>query len=93
MSEWKSRLDELVRKFEQERDELRLKLHLAKADVRDELAELDVKMAQFRERASRADDEARDAMGDIGDAARNLAEEIRQGFARVRSKFQDGGPR
>lgn len=93
MSEWKSRFDELVQKFEQERDELRLKMHLAKADARDELAELDVKMAQFKERASRADDEAREAMSDIGDAARNLADEIRQGFARVRAKFQDTGAR
>ncbi len=88
MSEWKQRFNEVVAKLEQERDELRLKMHLAKADVRDELAELDEKMAELRERASRADDEAREALGDIGDAAKALASEIREGFSRVRSKFQ-----
>jgi hypothetical protein len=87
MAEWKQRLNELMEKLEQERDELRLKIHLAKADARDELAQLDGKMAQLRERASRVDDEAKDAMGDIGDAARNLANEIREGFERVRRKW------
>jgi len=87
MSEWKQRLNELMEKLEQERDELRLKIHLAKADARDELAQLDDKMAQLKERASRVDDEAKEAMGDIGDAARNLANEIREGFERVRRKW------
>ena len=87
MSEWRGRLNELMAKLEQERDELRLRIHLAKADARDELAQLEVRMAELKERASRADDEARDAMGDIGDAARKLVEEIREGFERVRKKF------
>ena len=87
MTEWRQRLDEVIAKMEQERDELRLKLHLAKADARDELDKLDVKMAELKARASRVDDEARDALGDIGDAAKGLAEEIKEGFTRVRNLF------
>jgi small-conductance mechanosensitive channel len=87
MAEWKERLDELMTRLEQERDELQLKMHLAKAEARDELARLDTKMSQLRERASRVDDEARDAFDDIGDAARTLVNEIKEGFERVRKQL------
>lgn len=87
MAEWRDRINELMTRLEQERDELQLKMHLAKADARDELAKLDDKMAQLRERASRVDDEAKEAFGDISDAARNLAAEIKEGFERVRKQL------
>jgi small-conductance mechanosensitive channel len=87
MAEWRERLDELMTRLEQERDELQLKMHLAKAEARDELARLDTKMSQLRERASRVDDEARDAFDDIGDAARTLVNEIKEGFERVRKQL------
>jgi len=87
MAEWRERFDELMMRLEQERDELQLKMHLAKAEARDELARLDAKMSQLRERASRVDDEAKDAFGDIGDAARNLVNEIKEGFERVRKQL------
>jgi methyl-accepting chemotaxis protein len=87
MSEWRERINELMTRLEQERDELQLKMHLAKADARDELARLDDKMSQLRERASRVDDEAKEAFGDISDAARKLAAEIKEGFERVRKQL------
>jgi predicted nucleic acid-binding Zn-ribbon protein len=87
MAEWRDRINELMTRLEQERDELQLKMHLAKADARDELAKLDDKMVQLRERASRVDDEAKEAFGDISDAARKLAAEIKEGFERVRKQL------
>jgi hypothetical protein len=80
-------MDELMVRLQQERDELQLRMHLAKAEARDELARLDEKMSQLRERASRVDDEAKEAFGDIGDAARNLVNEIKEGFERVRKQL------
>jgi uncharacterized protein YPO0396 len=87
MAEWRQRIDELMLRLQQERDELQLRMHLAKAEARDELARLDEKMSQLRERASRVDDEAKDAFGDIGDAARNLVNEIKEGLERVRKQL------
>ncbi len=87
MSEWKERFTELMTRLEQERDELQLKMHLFKKDARDEMAKLDDKMAQLRERYARVDDEAREAFGDISDAARSLATEIKEGFERVRKQL------
>lgn len=81
---WRTRLQEVLADLERERDELRLKLHLAKADGRDELARVEEKLAELRLRAGAAGSEAREAMDDINQAASRLADEIREGFSRVR---------
>ena len=81
---WKAKFHEVLADLERERDELKLKVHLAKADGRDELARMEEKIAQLRFRAGAAGSEARDAMDEIGDAASKLVGEIREGFARVR---------
>ncbi len=81
---WKAKVHEVLADLERERDELKLKIHLAKADGRDELARIEDKIAQLRFRAGAAGSEARGAMDDIGDAASRLVGEIREGFARVR---------
>lgn len=84
MSVWRERWQKVVADLEQERDELKVRLHLAKAEGRDEWARLDGKLAELKLRADAAGTEAKEAMDDIGDAARKLAAEIREGFDRVR---------
>ena len=84
MAEWHAAWQKLVADFERERDELKLRLHLAKAEGRDELDKLDARIAELRQRADAASSEAKDAMGDITEAAKKLAAEIRQGLDRVR---------
>lgn len=84
---WKARLQDVLTDLERERDELKLKVHLAKAEGRDELARLEEKIAELRFRAGAAGSEARGAMDDINEAASKLAEEIREGLARVRKTF------
>jgi hypothetical protein len=81
---WKARLQDVLDDLERERDELKLKLHLARAEGRDELARMEEKLAELRFRAGAAGTEARDAMDGINEAASRLADEIRDGFARVR---------
>ncbi len=84
MANWREKFQQVVADLERERDELKLKLHLAKADGRDEWARLDGKLAELRLRADAAGNEARDALDDVGEAAKKLADEIREGFKRVR---------
>jgi hypothetical protein len=86
MTEWHAKWEEVLQDLERQRDEIKLKLHLAKADARDEWARLnlDDKIATLRQRADAAGGEARDAMKDIGIAADRLADEIREGLERVR---------
>jgi len=92
MSDWRERLDALVQELEQERDELRVKLHLAKADAKDELkrmdAQLDEKIAELKEKMSGLDKDGDGRiLDDLGDAARGLAEDIRRGFQRFRERL------
>lgn len=84
MADLHPRVQQLLSDLERQRDELRVKMHLAKVDGREELAKLDAKLDQLRARAGRVSTEAQSAAGDIGDAAKALASEIREGFDRIR---------
>lgn len=84
MSEWSDRWQAILGDFERQRDELKVRLHLAKAEAREEMARLETKMDTLRLRAQSAGSEAKDAMKDIGGAAEQLANEIRIGLDRVR---------
>lgn len=92
MSELRQRAQALMQELEQERDELRVKMHLAKADAKDELAkldaQLDAKMAELKQKVASFDkDGDGSAMDDLGDAARGLADDIRSSFQKFRERF------
>lgn len=78
------KLRKLTEQLEQERDQLKLKIGLAKLEARDEWHEIEGKLDSLRARARVVRDEARDAKGDVGAAAETLVDEIKEGFARLR---------
>jgi hypothetical protein len=80
----REKLREMLEKLEQERDELRVRLHLGKAEAREEWEKLEVRTAELRVRLDKAGDEAGEVMDDVGMAAKLLGEEIREGFVRLR---------
>ena len=84
MAELHPRVEQLLTDLEKQRDELKVRMHLAKAEGRDEMAKLEAKLEQLRTRFGRAGAEAQSAAGDVGEAAKLLAGEIRDGFARVK---------
>lgn len=84
MSDHRAKLDEMMKKLEAERDELKVKLGLAKLEARDEWQDLEKKMESLRGRMRVLGDEAKEASGDVGSAASALADEIKDGFARLR---------
>lgn len=92
MTEWRQRLQQLVTELEQERDELRVKVHLARADAKDELekleAQLDARMAELKARVASYDkDGDGSVMDDLGDAAKSLARDLQEGFRKFRERF------
>lgn len=84
MADAKEKLQDVLTKLETERDELMVKLGLAKLEAREEWHELEKKMDTLRGRMKVVGEEAREAGGDVADAARGLAGEIREGFERIR---------
>jgi hypothetical protein len=82
--DWRAKWQQVLTDLERERDELKLRIHLAKAEGRDEWDRIDKKLDELRFRASAAGTEAKDAMDDVGEAAKKLADEIKAGLDRVR---------
>lgn len=79
-----SKLDSLLQRLETERQELQLKLGLAKLEARDEWKDMEEKLDRLRGRIKVLRGEAQEASGDVGAALDTLADEIKEGFARIR---------
>lgn len=77
-------VETIVEQLRQQRDELRLKLHLAKAEVRDVWDDLERKWEHLRARLPLMREAVSESSKDVAAAARLLAEEIRHGYERLR---------
>jgi hypothetical protein len=76
--------DGLLERLRCERDELRVRVHLAKLELRQEWDELERKWELVRSRSGSALREARGAGKEVGTAAGALLGEIREGYKRIR---------
>lgn len=77
-------LDELLEKLKQRRDELNLQLHLGKAEAKDLWQQTEEKWQHLRDQLEQIDNETGDIAKDVGAAAMLVADEIRQGYERLR---------
>lgn len=80
-------LEKLVASLKQQRDELSLQLHLAKAEARDEWNELEGRWERMRGKLEQARQVAGETGQEVGAAASLLAEEIARGYERIRRLF------
>jgi len=87
MSEMQQELDELIKSLKQQRDELAVKVHFGKEEARDEWNRLTAKMEELL----RAYEPTRAAVEETADnvwtALRLAANELKDGFERVRSSL------
>ncbi len=74
--------------LEQTRDELRVKLHLAAADTRDEFDKLESRWLNAKDEIARLGAQTKEPIHELGEAARKLADELRNGYARVRQQLK-----
>lgn len=68
------------------RDELRVQLHLAKADAKDEWNRLEESWENVERELATVRDHAKGPMAEINHAAHELLNEIKQGYARLRTR-------
>jgi len=87
MTDTTDQIEEVLARLKQERDELRLKLHLAKEDLGDEWDKVETAMTKLESRARHVGDGTMEASRDVGAAVKLLAEEIRNGFDTIRKRF------
>ena len=87
MAEMREELKKLEDSLLQQRDELRVKLHLAKADARDEWEALEGKWAEAQTKFAQVRQSAGESMEEIEAAARLLGDEVLKGYERIRRLF------
>lgn len=96
MSTWRERMDAMMKELQQERDELRVKMSLGKAELRDELAELDGKLDELRSRAAawadKADDQLDDVVADAREKAADWLGDLKAGYQKIRDRMRDDEP-
>lgn len=84
MTETHDDMKKFVETLKQQRDELKVKLHLAKAEAADEWEKAEKKWGQLKAKTRVLGTEAGGASKDIGAAAKQLAKEIKHGYDRIR---------
>ena len=85
MEHTKDNLKKLVDELAQQRDELNVKLQLAKAEVRDEWDKLETKWEEVKGKMATLSEEAGKATESVTTAAGLLADEIKKGYERIRN--------
>ncbi len=87
MNDLKAGMDRVLKDLRKERDELRVKLHLAKMEAGEEWQKLEAKLSQLEAKTRELGTATAEASHDIGAAAKILGEEISSGFKKVRKHF------
>ena len=83
--------DDMIEELKQKRDELRLQMHLASKEVKDEWEELEEKMEHFSGKAKQFSNDAKlkETGAGIGDALGQLGGELKRGYDRIREALRD----
>jgi hypothetical protein len=75
----------LIDELRAQRDVLRVRLHLAGAEARDEWDVLEKRWNHLCARAAVVGHEATDTAGNVGTALKRVADELKQGYERMRA--------
>ena len=87
MYDFKKRTEEILDELKTERDELRVRLHLAKLESSEEWQKLEHQMTKLELKGREIGGATAEASEDMGAAAKLLAEEIRDGFKKIARHF------
>ena len=87
MNDVKSNVEKILEELKQDRDELQVKVHLAKMEASEEWEKLETKMGKLEDKSRELASATADAAQDIGAAAKLLGEEIRDGFKKISKHF------
>lgn len=84
MADLREQVEKALTQLEQQRDELRLKLHLGKAEAREEWDKLERQWEHVRARLPQLREALSETRSEVGAALQLTAEEIRRGYERLR---------
>ena len=81
-------IEELVDVLRTERDELRVRLHLMKAEIREEFEGLEDSWNHLESRLDHLKDASKESADDVGAAATQLAEELGAAYRRMKKSLR-----
>jgi hypothetical protein len=84
----KIKLDDIIESLRQERDELNLQLHLARAEVKQEWEELEKKWDNLEQRFDSFGNEAKASAGEVAASLRQVAADLDRAYKRVRKNWR-----
>jgi chromosome segregation ATPase len=86
-----SDFDDLIKDLKQTRDELRLQIHLASKEAKEEWEELEEKMEDFSSKAKKfsRDAELKKTGEGLGEALGKVGHELQLGYRRLRKAMKD----
>jgi len=83
----KTFLAELISDLKQQRDQIRVRLHLGGQELKDEWGRLDDKLNQLNHRFDPIKDAVEEATEDVWESLQLLGNEIKEGFQRIRKSL------
>lgn len=87
MADVKEQMTKALEQFKQQRDELEVQLHLAKAEAKDEWARLETQWEDIKPKLEAAREEVGKTAVSVGDALNQAIEELKKGYERLRSRL------
>lgn len=86
-----SDVDDMIEQLKQMRDEARLQMHLASKEIKDEWEELEEKMGEFSGKARQfaKDAELKETGAGMGGALKQVGQELKVGYERIRDALKD----
>ncbi|WP_152207687.1 hypothetical protein [Marinobacter changyiensis] len=84
----KDDLNKLSETIRQHRDEIRVQLHLAKEDVKDEWDDLEVYWDRFRQKLDDVFHDAEDASKEARNNAYEMGDKLKQSYERLRNRLK-----
>lgn len=83
--------NEILEELKQKRDELRVQMHLASKEIKEEWEELEEKMEDFSDKAKKFSEDAklRETGAGVGEALGKLGGELKHGYERIRDALKD----
>jgi len=87
MAEVSEQITKALEHFKQQRDELQVQLHLAKAEAKDEWAKLETQWEDIKPKLEAAREEVGKTAVSVGDALSLAIDELKSGYERLRSRL------
>jgi hypothetical protein len=85
--ELKDDVKRLLETLRQERDELRVKMHLAKLEVQQEWEKAEKQWESFKAKAGEVLEDTKEVAEDLAESAKAIGEELKNVYVRIRERL------